>query len=130
VVEGAKWYRKAADQGHPDAQFNLGLCYAKGIGVLKDEVEGVKWLRKSAEQGKPIAQFLLGVAYELGKGVLKDEVESYAWINLSALTLEIAREFRAKHEKSLSRSEIEAGQKRSKELEALIEKNKAAAGTK
>ncbi|MBS0647807.1 MAG: sel1 repeat family protein, partial [Verrucomicrobia bacterium] len=34
--EAAKWYQKAADQGHAKAQFGLGFCYKKGQGVAKD----------------------------------------------------------------------------------------------
>jgi hypothetical protein len=30
------WYQKAADQGHAKAQYNLGVMYANGKGVLKD----------------------------------------------------------------------------------------------
>ncbi|GBL24036.1 secretory immunoglobulin A-binding protein EsiB [Opitutia bacterium] len=30
------WYRKAAEQGLAEAQYNLGGCYANGIGVAKD----------------------------------------------------------------------------------------------
>ena len=33
------------------AQYNLGVCCAKGEGVAKDEAEGVKWFLKAAEQG-------------------------------------------------------------------------------
>src|SRR5438309_9048594 len=51
-----KWYRKAAEQGHADAQFALGACYANGRGVGKDEVEAGKWYRKAAEQGHAEAQ--------------------------------------------------------------------------
>ncbi|MBQ4314147.1 MAG: sel1 repeat family protein, partial [Lentisphaeria bacterium] len=50
------WYRKAAEQGHATAQYNLGLCYYLGQGVTKDLAEAVKWLRKSAEQGYKDAQ--------------------------------------------------------------------------
>lgn len=30
------YYKKAAEQGHPGAQFGLGMCYGEGIGVKKD----------------------------------------------------------------------------------------------
>ena len=46
-----KWYRKGADQGDAQAQFNLGVCYSYGLGVAKDHVEAAKWYRKAAEQG-------------------------------------------------------------------------------
>ncbi len=32
-AEAARWYRKAAEQGDAGAQHNLGLLYAKGVGV-------------------------------------------------------------------------------------------------
>ena len=30
------WWRKAAAQGHAEAQFNLGICYETGNGVAQD----------------------------------------------------------------------------------------------
>jgi TPR repeat protein len=46
-----KWYRLAAEQGHAQAQLNLGFCYENGNGVPEDKVEAVKWYRLAAEQG-------------------------------------------------------------------------------
>ena len=31
--EAVRWYRMAAERGEADAQFNLGLSYAIGLGV-------------------------------------------------------------------------------------------------
>lgn len=56
-VEGAKWSRKAAEQGHADAQLALGLT---GLGVPQDYAEAVKWYRLAAEQGDAAAQSNLG----------------------------------------------------------------------
>jgi TPR repeat protein len=50
-AEAVKWYRKAAEQNDDDAQYNLGVCYAKGQGIAKDYVEGYKWLLLAAAQG-------------------------------------------------------------------------------
>src|SRR6478735_8243030 len=33
------WYRKAADQGIADAQFNVGSFYFNGTGIARDEAE-------------------------------------------------------------------------------------------
>ena len=49
--EAIKWYRKAAEQGDPDAQFHLGLCYDEGCGVPENKAEAIKWFQKAAEQG-------------------------------------------------------------------------------
>jgi TPR repeat protein len=77
------WWRKAADQGHPTAQFNLGACYANGVGVKQDFAQAVIWYRKLAEQGHAPAQYNLGIMYENGNGVSKDDAEAYAWFKLS-----------------------------------------------
>ena len=49
--EAVRWYRKAAAQRHPTAQFNLGIMYQNGQGVGKNYTEAAKWYRKAAEQG-------------------------------------------------------------------------------
>ena len=83
-VEAVRWYRKAAEQGHVDAQNNLGAMYAEGTGVPQDDAEAVKWLRKAAEQGHANAQFNLGAMYAKGRGILQDNVQAYAWLNIAA----------------------------------------------
>ncbi len=40
----AKWFRRAADQGHADAQAVLGSLYAVGLGVPKDFVNAYAWV--------------------------------------------------------------------------------------
>jgi hypothetical protein len=49
-VEAVKWYTKSAEQGHADAQYNLGLMYHNGDIVPKDEVLARKWFGKYTEQ--------------------------------------------------------------------------------
>ncbi len=43
--------RSLADQGDADAQFNLGLMYARGQGVPQDHAQAMKLYRMAAEQG-------------------------------------------------------------------------------
>ena len=71
-AEAVKWRRLAADQGHADAQNNLGFCYFNGKGVKQDFVEAVKWWRLAAEQGDADAQNSLGDCYYNGEGVKQD----------------------------------------------------------
>jgi len=55
-AEAVKWYRKAAEQGLPSAQFNLGLMYDKRQGVPQNFVEavnGIAW-RQSREMRRPV----------------------------------------------------------------------------
>ena len=48
-VEALKWYRKAAEQGYAEAQYDLGFMYANGLGFEKIEVEAMKSYRKEYE---------------------------------------------------------------------------------
>ena len=49
--EAARWYRKAAEQGNANAQYNLGIMYYNGRGVPEDDSEAVRWFKKAAAQG-------------------------------------------------------------------------------
>jgi len=40
-AEAIKWYRKAAEQGHAEAQHRLGFCYANAKGM---------WFRNKVKQ--------------------------------------------------------------------------------
>ena len=47
----ANWFRKAADQGNAQAQYNLALCYERGEGVPADTATALSWYEKAAAQG-------------------------------------------------------------------------------
>ena len=71
--------RQAAEQGYAYAQNNLGVMYANGRGVPKDDAEAVRWFRLAAEQGDAAAQYNLGLMYANGEGVPKDDAEAVRW---------------------------------------------------
>jgi TPR repeat protein len=48
----AEWYRKAADQGHPVAQYYLGVMCMNGRGVPEDLIGAYLWFNLSAAQGR------------------------------------------------------------------------------
>ena len=62
--EAFKFCSVAAEQGHAEAQFNLGVMYDIGQGVKQDYFKAVEWYQKAAEQGLAYAQYNLGVMYE------------------------------------------------------------------
>jgi hypothetical protein len=77
-------YRKDAEQNDAVAQYNLGLCYAKGIGVTKNDEEAATWFRQAAEQNHVWAQCNLGHCYSEGRGVAKDVQEAVKWYRRAA----------------------------------------------
>ncbi|HKH01641.1 MAG TPA: tetratricopeptide repeat protein [Bradyrhizobium sp.] len=78
--EAFKWYRLAADQGRPDAQYQLGHLYYK----QDDYTEAAKWFRLAAEQGRADAQSSLGAMYAEGEAGPQDLVQALKWFILAA----------------------------------------------
>ncbi|MDA9910338.1 sel1 repeat family protein [Amylibacter sp.] len=74
----------SAKQGYAAAQYNLGVMYVKGNGVLQDYAEAVNWWRLSAEQGDAKAQKHLGIMYAFGNGVIKDNLTAHMWLNIAS----------------------------------------------
>ena len=108
--EAVKWWRLAAEQGNADAQFGLGACCSRGIGVVQDEKEAMKWWRLAAEQGNAAAQGLLAGAYFYGDGVIEDHQAAYAWLVLAidnGFASPKASELKARLTRSLTKAQIE-----------------------
>lgn len=49
-----EWYTKAANQGHPVAQYFLGQINKEGWGVTKNLIEAYKWLMLANKQAKHV----------------------------------------------------------------------------
>jgi localization factor PodJL len=47
----AKWFRKAADYGLADSQYNLGILFGRGVGMPADLPEAYKWFALAARDG-------------------------------------------------------------------------------
>jgi TPR repeat protein len=115
-AEAAKWYRKAADQGHAGAQYLLGVCYDRGKGVPENRAEAFYWYRKSANRGYSMAQVTLGCGYELGIGVPKDKVAAYMWFDLAVKSGDAsAKDYREELARSMTIDQIAKGQQLSRE---------------
>ncbi len=79
------WYLRAAERGDSDAQHNLGLAYARGLGVKKNIPEAIKWGRSAGLKGNSDSQYNLGIIYATGaKGVNQNFKEAKRWWLLAA----------------------------------------------
>lgn len=67
-----------------NAQYHLGLRYAKGTGVNKDEKEAARWFRFAADSGHAEAQRNLAYAYMHGRGVPKNEAEGIRRLRIAS----------------------------------------------
>ena len=51
-AQAVKWYRLAADQGHAEAQRDLGVMYFYERGIPQDDVQAHMWFNLAAAQGQ------------------------------------------------------------------------------
>ena len=84
LEQAAHWYRKAAEQGHVNAQAMLGQMTYLGEGVPASSAKAIRWYRKAARQGDAGSQFILGTAYLKGDGVKPNFLEAYRWFRKAA----------------------------------------------
>lgn len=71
--------KKAALLGDPDAQYELGIRLALGLGIPAEPNQGVKWLNKSAFAGQPDAQYALGFIHDEGVVVGRNLTTAITW---------------------------------------------------
>jgi TPR repeat protein len=83
-AQAFKLVKATAEQGHVGAQSDLGVMYADGRGVAKNESEAVIWFRRAAEKDHAGAQYNLGMMYEKGRGVVRDPDEAVVWYQKAA----------------------------------------------
>lgn len=76
--------RRAAEAGHVEAQFLLGLAHHTGRGAPEDPAEAARWYRAAAEAGHRDAAYLLGLAYWRGRGVAQDDRAATRWFARAA----------------------------------------------
>ena len=68
--EAVGLYVLRAEQGDPDAQYELGHAYATGNDVERDRSKAIKWYTAAAKAGHLKAQYALGSLFQHGwKGI-------------------------------------------------------------
>jgi TPR repeat protein len=76
-------WKVSAEAGFADAQFDLGVLYAHGLGVPQDLDRAERWYRRSAEQGNRDAEFALGEMYSRGWGAgARDQANAMRWLQV------------------------------------------------
>ncbi len=77
-------FRLLAEQGHAQAQVNLGIMSSQGRGVPKDSVQAYRWYTLAASQGDDLAE------------KFKDFLEKSMTLEQLAEAQRLAREWKAK----------------------------------
>lgn len=74
------WFRKAALQGHPQAEDNYGFALFQA----GRKAEAAPWLEKSVRRGEPRGQLVLGTMLFNGDGVPRDYPRAYALMTMAS----------------------------------------------
>ena len=77
-------YIYAAQDGDPEAQFRIGICYSTGNGIGKDMKKAAYWWQLGATQEDPSCQYELGLCYLKGNGVSQNNSKGAALIKSAA----------------------------------------------
>jgi hypothetical protein len=80
-------WRRAAEAGDRDAQYQLATAYRVGIAGAPDAETAAAWYAKAAVGGNASAQRHLGYMYAMGEGVARDALTAYVWMNIAAANL-------------------------------------------
>lgn len=76
--QAERWWKLAADRGHPEAAVNLAFLYSgQADPALANEADMIRYLNQSAAGGNPMAQHMLGNFYMEGMhGLPKDTFQA------------------------------------------------------
>jgi len=83
-AQAVSWFEKAAAQGNPAAQTQLGVMYFKGDGVNKDYAQARTLFQAAAAQGNAVAENSLGLIYMNGLGADTDYAQALSWYSKAA----------------------------------------------
>ena len=75
---------KEARIGDYQAQYDVALMYANGLGVARNLEHALHWTRLAAEKGHVSAQYLLANSYQQGQGTEKNVVKALTWYQRAA----------------------------------------------
>lgn len=79
-LDALRWYRRGADMGDTDCQYDLGFMVLLGEGTVADQAEGLQWLAEAAQSGHSEAMRVLVDLYEDGNsGVSADADLAAHW---------------------------------------------------
>ncbi len=89
----AAFYIARAKMGDAAAQYNVGVLYAQGLGLVQDYASAATWFRAAAAQGNVAAEYDLGVLYAQGLGVAANQTEAINWYHSASAQDHPAAEF-------------------------------------
>ena len=77
-------WEKLAKKNNPEAIYQLGDYYERGLAVEKNEQKAFKYYSKAAKMDSDIGLYAMGRCYRWGIGVEKEDVKAYQYFKKAA----------------------------------------------
>ena len=84
LSKAARWFRRAAENGHAASQYRLATLYELGQGAPKDLAESMIWYERAAEKGHVKAMHNLAVLSITGNGKSANYLTAAKWFAKAA----------------------------------------------
>lgn len=78
------YFEQAAAAGSPRALRTLGIMYANGEGVARDQRRALEYFYEAALRDDAVAMYALASAFRGGAGVARDDALARYWLQRSA----------------------------------------------
>lgn len=82
--QAVEYFTRQAEEGQPQAMYNLGTFYENGLGVPRNLTTALEWYVKAGEAGQAEGYHQAGISYELGRGVAADRATAVKYLELAA----------------------------------------------
>ena len=76
--------KREAEQGNARAQYELGVCYATGDEVARNDYQAFRWYEQAANKGNAQAQYALANFYAQGRAVTQSTYTALIWYKKAA----------------------------------------------
>ncbi len=84
LSKAARWFRRAAENGHAASQYRLATLYELGQGAPKDTAELIIWYERAAERGHVKSMHNLAVLSITGNGKSANYLTAAKWFATAA----------------------------------------------
>ena len=83
-AQAIHWLGRAANRGHENAQFQLGMHYLRGDNVARDTNAAYHWFTEAAKKNVAGAHFNLALMHERGDGIPANLQSAIRWYTTAA----------------------------------------------
>ena len=115
MTETIERLRLAADDGHVESMYLLGVAFASGRHVERSYVTAARWFHMASRKGHARAKTSLAYLYSTGKGVRRDLIIAYVFFQEAAAGGDVlATDMREKLRRQMNPQQIGEAEKRAR----------------